>query len=596
MCGILGVISNNKNTIKIINEGIRQLQNRGYDSFGVSYFKQNNIKTIKQASIEKRDSITFVMKQIQNETIYNIISHTRWATHGPKNNVNSHPHNSINNKFSLVHNGIIENYLELKQFLSDNNVRCISDTDSEIIVNLISYYYNLTNNIQDSIHKTTLLLKGSWALLILCDDNTENIYAICNGSPLLLGFNNNLVIFSSEVSGFNNYINKYIVIKENELIIVKKDINRVVINNLDTYTIKKKLNIIDSFDIPKPYTFWLEKEINDQYLYTKQLKNLLLNKIHSILKNHTNELKLINNIVLLGCRTSYHAAMMGKHYLKKIDLFYNVQSINASNFDINDIPKIGSTAVIVLSQSGETKDLLGCLDILPRNIYTIAIINSAESTIARKCDLILNLDVGREISVASTKSFTAQIIFLQIITTYYKYIYSNNNKLWSIQTLDLDIKNTLDIASSEINKYVSSLISPSMFILGKGKYFTIARESALKIKEITYIHAEGYSGSALKHGPYSLIKENFPVILFIMNDEHMSMMMNCYNQVISRKAFTLVITNISHLDVINKIVIPSNQSEIHSTIILQYVSYLIGNKLKLAIDRPRNLAKCVTTH
>ena len=273
-----------------------------------------------------------------------------------------------------------------------------------------------------------------------------------------------------------------------------------------------------------------------------------------------------------------------------------INRINASDFDINDIPKIGSTALIVLSQSGETKDLVGCLDILPSNIYTIAIINSEESTIGRKCDLILNLDVGREISVASTKSFTAQIIYLQIITAYYKYIYFNNNKLWSIQTLELDIKYSLDIGSNKINKYISSLISESMFILGKGKYFTIARESALKIKEITYIHAEGYSGSALKHGPYSLIKENFPIILFIMNDEHMNIMMNCYNQVISRKAFTLVITNIPHLNVINKIVIPSKQSEIHTIIILQYLSYLIGNKLKLPIDRPRNLAKCVTTY
>ena len=596
MCGILGVISNKKNVTQIINDGIRQLQNRGYDSFGVSYFEKNNIKTIKQASSDKKDSITVVMKQIQNETIYNIISHTRWATHGPKNNINSHPHTSINNKFSLVHNGIIENYLELKKFLSDNNIVCISDTDSEVIVNLISYYYDLTNNIQYSIHKTTILLKGSWALLILCNDNKENIYAICDGSPLLLGFNNNLVIFSSEVSGFNNYINKYIVIKENELIIVKKKSNGVFINKLNTYTIKKKLNIIDSIDIPKPYTFWLEKEINDQHLYIKKLKNSLLNKIHLILKNHKNDLKLINNIILLGCGTSYHAAIMGKHYLKKINLFYSVQSINASDFDINDIPKIGSTALIVLSQSGETKDLVGCLDILPSNIYTIAIINSEESTIGRKCDLILNLDVGREISVASTKSFTAQIIYLQIITAYYKYIYSNNNKLWSIQTLELDIKYSLDIGSNKINKYISSLISESMFILGKGKYFTIARESALKIKEITYIHAEGYSGSALKHGPYSLIKENFPIILFIMNDEHMNIMMNCYNQVISRKAFTLVITNIPHLNVMNKIVIPSKQSEIHTIIILQYLSYLIGNKLKLPIDRPRNLAKCVTTY
>ena len=592
MCGIIAVLSEigaNEITIK----GIRQLQNRGYDSFGVSYYKDGGIITIKEILENNNNPIDLVSNKIKKIKIKNIISHTRWATNGIKNILNSHPHNSQDKKISVVHNGIIENYLELREFLFSKNIKWISDTDSEVIANLIAYHYQLMGNIEKAINKTNTLLKGSWAIVIMCKDYENTLYALSNKIPLLLGFNKDLVIFSSEVAGFNNYISTYFVLPENKLVIGSLDKKMASIDNLDDYDIKTIKSDNTNLFLPEPYTFWLEKEINDQYLYSLKLKSGIFEKINNILESKINQFKLINNIILLGCGTSFHAGLLGKHYLRQTNFFYTIQCINASNFSIEDIPKIGSTCVVVLSQSGETKDLIECFSILPKNIFTLGIINSEESTINRKCDISLYVNVGREVSVASTKSFFGQVLFLQIIANFYSKF--NKYKVIDYTTLDVDIKNTLTYAKNNLTKYIDSLIAPSMFILGKGKFYYIAREAALKIKEITYIHAEGYSGSALKHGPYSLLKKGFPVIMFIMDDMYQHLMINCYNQIISRGAYPLVITDNKNLIVKNKIIIPSNISELHGIIIIQYISYLIGLELNLPIDRPRNLAKCVTT-
>ena len=592
MCGIIAILSK-INNIEMTIKGIRQLQNRGYDSFGVSYFSNKKIITKKDIFENNENPIDKIYNKIKNLNITNIISHTRWATNGDKSILNSHPHTSQNKKISIVHNGIIENYLELRKFLFLKGIKCISDTDSEVITNLISYYYKSLGNIVNAINHVNLLLKGSWAIVLMCRDYPNKLFAISHKTPLLLGYSDDILIFSSEISGFNNYIKSYFVLQENKLVIAEKNKNTLVISDFENYTIKPLYGKNQSINLPKPYTYWLEKEINDQYKYAKLFKSKILKKLNKVLINNSNQLKLINNIILLGCGTSFNAGLLGKYYLKNTDYFYNVQCINASDFSLLDISKIGSTCVIVLSQSGETKDVISCLNILPKNILTLGIVNSPESTISRKCNTVLYINVGREISVASTKSFFGQVLFLQVLANFYYQF----NKMPTINhgTMVVDIKNMISYAKNNLNVYLDRLIADSMFILGKGKFFYIAREAALKIKEITYIHAEGYSGSALKHGPYSLLKKHFPVILFIMNDEHQHLMLNGYHQIIARGAFALVITDNPDLQVENKIIVPTRNNELLSIIIIQYISYFIGLKLGLPIDRPRNLAKCVTT-
>ena len=601
MCGIIVILSNN-NIITNIISGLKQLQNRGFDSAGIAYIVNSKIIIHKHATTEKNDSIDILKEITKNMNLNCVISHTRWATHGCKSDINSHPHKSYDDIFSLVHNGIIENYLEIKKFLETKNIKSVSETDSEIIVNLLSYNYSISNDIITGIHKTMSRLKGTWGLAIICKETPNKIYCIRHECPLILGVHDDMLIITSEVTGFNNKISKIINIKNDELLILNKT-NKILSHNCSG---KHKLlnNNIQYKLTPDPYKYWLEKEINDQYMTCRKAYD---DRIHNDIVCFdeliiwTDIFKSLDNIIIIGCGTSLYAAKMGEIYFKNEKIFYNVASYDASEFTMNDIPRVGKTGIIMMSQSGETRDIIKVLHMTKdNNIFSIGIVNIVDSYIATNTDCCVYLNAGREVSVASSKSFTSQLIVLKLLGVWFFQLKSISNLPLIFKkdlfNLHLQIFNIINMVKETYQKYILLLNKNSLFVLGKGKYYPIAQEAALKIKEITYIHAEGYSGSALKHGAYSLLTKEFPVILFIMDDEYKHLMMSCYEEIKSRQASVLVITDIENNNFNNKIVVPKSIfSEILIIIIIQYLSFYIAKERKLSIDRPRNLAKCVTT-
>jgi len=601
MCGIIVILSNNNITSHIIN-GLRQLQNRGYDSAGIAYIVNSKIIVHKHATTDKDDSIDIISDVVENKHINCAIGHTRWATHGRKSNVNSHPHNSYDNIFSLVHNGIIENYLELKKFLETKNIKSVSETDSEIIVNLLAYNYSISNDIVTAIHSTTTALKGTWGLAIICKETPNKIYCIRRECPLILGIHDDMLIVTSEVTGFNNTVDKIININNDELVILTKSHQTLSHNCIGDFQI---FNNMTHYKLtPAPYTYWLEKEINDQYMTCrKAYNNRITDKgvCFDELKVNMDKLKSLDNIIIIGCGTSLYAAKMGEIYLKKQEVFYNVASYDASEFSLMDIPRVGRTGIVMMSQSGETRDVIKVLHMAKDNsIFTIGIVNITDSYIATNTNCCIYLNAGREVSVASSKSFTGQLLVLKLLGVWF---YQLKSVLCppiifkeDLFNLHHQIFNVINTINDTYQRYIPLLNKNSLFVLGKGKYYPIAQEAALKIKEITYIHSEGYSGSALKHGAYSLLTKEFPVILFIMDDEYKHLMQTCYEEIKSREAAILVITDIEDNNFDNKIIIPKTEfAEILIIIIIQYLSFYVAKERGLPIDRPRNLAKCVTT-
>lgn len=605
MCGIFAYLGKN-NTIENIIGGLKQLQNRGYDSAGYCCLSNDN-KFILEKFASDNISALDKLEKLDYKN-YNLgIGHTRWATHGPKTDINSHPHNDINNNFSLVHNGIIENYLEIKKLLMKNNYTFKSETDTEVIVNLISYNYTISNDIEKAISDSISQLSGTYALCIISKFCPNKIYCIRHGSPLLIGSNENEIIVTSEQSGFCNKVNSYICLNNSDLSILSFIDNKLEIITKSKYK-KKSVNVSDIKLSPDPYDHWMMKEIVEQKessLRAISLGGRLLNdnsvRLGGLEKSKQNLLE-IDNLILLGCGTSYFAGLTSMRYFKELCNFNTVQIIDGAEFNEYDIPKIGKTSVILLSQSGETKDLHRCINIARKNdLFIIGVVNVVDSLIARESDCGCYLNAGREVAVASTKSFTSQVIILCMIAIWFSQNKDINNikrkrYITDLRNIHIDISSILD-NKEEYKKLIPSLIEKnSLFILGKGNLEAIAKEGSLKIKEVTYIHAEGYSGSSLKHGPFGLLEKNFPVILIDTDSNHNSKMSNVYEQVKSRHAKVITITNNINYERDDMYIIPNNKTfnNILSVIPFQLLSYYLSIEKGYNPDFPRNLAKVVT--
>jgi glucosamine--fructose-6-phosphate aminotransferase (isomerizing) len=613
MCGIFGIIlSKDENVYKLIIDGLVQLQNRGYDSSGLSVIKKNDFEIYKFASTNDCTSIDKLLKLnlTCRENHYNGIGHNRWATHGIKNNINAHPHVSNDKLFSIVHNGIIENYIDLKLMLEKNGYVFHSQTDTEVIVNLISYKYKKNNDVYIAIKETVSLLHGTYGLIIQFLYDPNKLFCVRNGSPLLVGQNENSVIITSEQSGFCNLISNYITLNNDDICVVEKKEDVITIITKQEY--KYKNVVIAGSDLtPYPYSHWTIKEINEQ-------PNVVLNSINNggRIKN-SSEVKLggleekmniltgLNNIIILGCGTSFFAGLYGMYYLKNMCNFNTVQTFDGAEFNNNDIPKIGKTGFILISQSGETKDLHRCIEIAKNNnIVTIGIINVVDSLIAREVDCGIYCNAGKEVGVASTKAFTSQVVCLSLISIWFSQIHNiNENKrikmISDLHNLSNDIKNTLDICNDKIKCLANKIKNDNMFLLGKGSDECLAKEGSLKIKEITYIHSEGYSASSLKHGPFALLDESFPVIIFNLDQNHKSKIINCFNEVSSRNSPVIFITNdvnISLENVLDLVLIPENKSysSLLGIIPIQLLAYYLSVNKGINPDKPKNLAKVVT--
>jgi len=619
MCGIFGIITNTKSyhIKKIIINALIQLQNRGYDSSGICTLSNNNTFEIhKYASTNELSSIDKLLSLNLKEDDSSLgLGHNRWATHGGKTDNNAHPHISNDKKFVLVHNGIIENYLELKNFLINNDYTFYSQTDTEIIVNLISYYYNndeqTKGNTFKSIKKTINDLQGTYGIIVINSDENNKIYAVRNGSPLLIGYNDDYALITSEQSGFCNNVNTYITLNNDDISILSKNNNKILIQTSSNY-IQKKVNNVNYDLTPDPYKHWTIKEIFEQsetIINTinrgGRIKNNSEVKLGG-LEEHIAILKNVNNIILLGCGTSYHAGLYGMHYLKTLCNFNSVQVFDGAEFNTYDIPKNGNSVFILISQSGETKDLHRCIDIAKNNnIVTIGIVNVVDSLIAREVDCGIYCNAGREIGVASTKAFTSQVICLSLLAVWFAQINNINiikrsKIIKDLQNLSNDFKNTINNINETIQNIAFSMKDyNNMFLLGKGTDEYVAKEGSLKIKEISYIHSEGYSASSLKHGPFALLDEKFPVLILNLVEEHDYKIYNCFEEVHSRNSPILLITNNNEIK-LNKnctlinIVKNNSYSSLLGIIPLQLLAYYLSINRGINPDIPKNLAKVVT--
>jgi glucosamine--fructose-6-phosphate aminotransferase (isomerizing) len=616
MCGICGYIGNN-NAFDNVYIGILKLLNRGYDSVGITTITGNKLLTHKYANLENSTETIDIklIKRRSDHTGFVGIAHSRWRVVGGLTDANAHPHHDTFNDFSIVHNGIIENYKELKNFLIKNNYLFKSETDSEVIANLISYNYNENGkNIVNAILSTLSSIEGTYALCIISANEPNKLFCARHGSPLLIGYSedNSFAMVVSEKYGFNEKIKYSLCVDNHDLVVITKENDKINIESQKQkqYEIKPVTLLTEDLTC-HPYPHWTLKEIYDQ-------KNSCMRALsmgsrfyddYSVklggLDTFSEQLKECNNVIFAGCGTSYHAGLYASTMFKKICNFNTVQVFDGAEMNKYDIPTIGKTCVIFISQSGETKDLHRCLEMCNTlsNVCTMGIINVVDSLIAREVDCGVYLNCGKENGVASTKAFSSQIIVLTLIALWFSEKHNKDKNLrypiiTLLKRLQFDIETVIETnleVCKEIGKYL--LNKNSMFVLGKGSNESIAKEGSLKIKELGYIHCEGYSSSALKHGPYTLIVDDTPVILLAPKDEHFVRIQGTCEELISRNATVIGISDENLSDNYTyKIKIPKNSFfEIIASIPLQLIGYFLATEKGHNPDFLRGLAKTVTT-
>jgi glutamine---fructose-6-phosphate transaminase (isomerizing) len=618
MCGIFGIITKKGDIRERILSGLQQLQNRGYDSCGIGLISNGEFILHKYAQDvqNKIDALDELSKTIKCLTggEYNIgIGHNRWATHGGKTDTNAHPHISKNGTFILAHNGIIENYNIIKERLKrEHDYTFYSQTDTEVIVALLEYYYDRTQNTVEAIKQVISELTGTYGLVILNIKEPDKIYCVRNGSPILVGLTDDTCIITSEQSGFCNHMNTYITLENDDICCITSSSTGLYMSTNKNYT-KRNLTIGKRELTPAPYEHWTIKEIHEQSAIVQnainrggRIKNESGVKLGG-LDVHSKELEQLENIIILGCGSSFNAGECGAYFMKLLCNFNSVQVIDGAELAYYDLPKKGKTGFILISQSGETKDLHRCMKIArENNIITLGVINVVDSLIARETDCGIYCNSGIEVGVASTKSFVSQVVCLSLVALWFSEkhgIEENLRKkvIKSLRNLSKDITDTLTNVYSHISPIIEELNLlniNSMFVLGKGCDYYISNEGSLKIKELTYIHSEGYSASALKHGPFALLTEATPVILLNCDDKYSDKIMNCYQEVSSRNAPILLITDTEKNDVTVKNIITVEKNDYYGFILglipLQLLSYYITLKKGYNPDRPRNLAKVVT--
>lgn len=578
MCGIVGYIGNNaiKNTIT----GLKNLEYRGYDSSGIAYIKNKEVFILKKEG--KIKNLELNLNYDDNANI--AIAHTRWATHGKANEINAHPHKV--GKITLVHNGIIENYEELKKELSDYNF--ISDTDTEVVAALIDKLYNKYNDMKLVLSKITNLLKGSYALAIINDDITDKIFAIRKDSPLIVGYDKKSTIIASDIPAILHVTKKYYLldnydileISSNELNIYDKDLNKI----------KKEENIYDenSTIMSKDgYEHYMLKEINEEPdIFRNILDKYIINdKIVDIY-----DISKYENIEIVACGSATHAGLIGKYYIEnltsiKTSVYY------ASEYRYQKHIYNQKTLVIVISQSGETADTKEALKIANEaNLDTLAIVNVYKSSIARLAKNVIYTQAKIEVAVATTKAYMAQCLILLLLAL----------KVNPDKTIINELHNIPNIMKKYIKKdykEIASVISnyDHIFYLGRLVDYYLALEGSLKLKEISYIHSEAYPAGELKHGTISLMDKNVLVIAIVTDDKIKDKTISNIKEITARGTKVIAITNDNREFSDYKVLIEDNILIPFITIIpMQLIAYEVAKIKKCDIDKPRNLAKSVT--
>ena len=603
MCGIIGINSNKPVSVSIINS-LKKLEYRGYDSAGLATLSNNLIDEKKcSGRVDELEKILF-----RNPSNGNIgIGHVRWATHGVPNIINAHPHSS--DEVSVVHNGIIENSDELKKDLESKGFKFKSQTDTEVITVLVTHFLQSSKPL-DSVFKTLKKLKGSFALGIIFKNFSDIIIGARRGSPLAVGYSKEENYLGSDSYALKSMTNKISYLDDGELCILDKDnvefydVNQKKINK-KIYTVSDDENISDKGD----YKNFMSKEIFEQPTTIKKCLNEYTDSLKKDINiyNFPIDPKKLNKVVLIGCGTAYHSCLVAKYWFEELTSL-DVEIDIASEFRYRNLKFNSSNLYIFVSQSGETADTAAALDICKKNkVKTCSIVNVVESTIARNCDWVLPIHAGPEIGVASTKAFLGQLIVLYILTLKLaftrgdidKKIYDSN--LQNLQKLPEAIDSTLKL-ESEIQLMAKEFLDAkgSMF-LGRGNSFPVALEGALKLKELSYLHAEGYPAGEMKHGPLALIEEGLPVIVIAPNDRYYEKTLSNTQEVIARGGKIFFITDnkkrLLSTNIRFRLRVPRVDnllSPLLLTIPLQLLAYHVALLKNCDIDKPRNLAKSVT--
>ena len=629
MCGIFAILS--KDDYKLINEcleALEYLEYRGYDSVGLAYKTQNNnINLVKTKGKVKELKLNINDFEIESNII---MGHTRWATHGEPSNNNSHPHISMNNIFCLVHNGIIENYDYFKKILVEAGYKFKGETDSEILVNYIEFCYislkkemdekneQLTSNILNDVIKYSIKkVIGTYGIVLYKIDTPYKLFVLRNGSPISLGITEDKIYISSCQYSFIKYTNKVVDLYDGQIAIL--DNNKYLITDIysDEIIIPKinKVKISNANVSKSGYDHYMLKEIMEQ---TQSLNSCMKGRIN--LNNQTINLGMFedkfndiyikdyfnncHSIIICACGTSLNSGLIGKQIIEELcDIPVFVEQ--ASEFRYRESAINPKSIMIVLSQSGETADTLGALRKAKKhNILTISICNVVGSSISREADSGVFLYVGPEIGVASTKAFTGQILVLYMIALRISLTKKINidksknilNELIKIPKLIDTILSNKENIKSVADKYSTN---NNLLCLGRGYNYSVALEGALKIKEVSYIHAEGYSSSEIKHGPIALIDENMPTIIIIPKDNIYSKVISNIKEIQSRKGKVILISNDSTLKNLadDFIEIPDTEDQLFpflTVVPIQILSYYLAINRNINVDQPRNLAKCVT--
>ncbi len=613
MCGIVGYIGTKK-ACPILIAGLTRLEYRGYDSAGISTIEKNGLSLMKDKGR---------VKNLNNlEGIDNLegtigIAHTRWATHGKPSKENSHPHQDNSKTFSVVHNGIIENYNELRSFLESNGYTFYSQTDTEVIPNLIHYYFEKDSQDKSimrflkAVQKACLDLKGSFAIEVISSLYPDNMIVVRKDSPLVIGTCEDEKYISSDIPAILSYTRDFYLLNDLEFVLLSRNEARFFDSNLNE--IKKETTNIEwnaSSAEKEGFEDFMLKEIYEQ---PTAIRETIGSRISPDLKCEIEELNVldkaylssINMIYIVACGTAMHAGLVGKNSIEKLCKI-PVEVDIASEFRYRSPIIDEKTLCIFISQSGETADTIAALKLAKsQGAKTIAISNVIGSSITREADFSIYTHAGPEIAVASTKAYTSQVILINILAIYFAEILGvcDSNLLKSLKQEILDLPKKVEETlkcDSQVKDFSKSIYQEKdIFFLGRGIDETVAKEGSLKLKEISYIHSESYASGELKHGPIALIENGITVISILTDPNLVEKSISNIQEVITRGAKTLVVTNqnldYSMFDEVIKIpdTIPF-VSPILSIIPLQLLAYHISKEKGLDVDKPRNLAKSVT--
>lgn len=606
MCGIVGYFGN-KPAKNFLLDGLSKLEYRGYDSAGIAIVEDDSVTVVKH-----KGRLANLEGMLKNKAVEGSIGigHTRWATHGEPSDINSHPHKSSKSDITVVHNGIIENYLELRDWLKGEGYHFSSETDTEVIPNLIDYYYE--GDLFKAVVKATERLTGSYAIGVVCGTEPDKLVAVRKDSPLIVGLGKDETFIASDIPAVISYTREVYLLEDKEYVLIDND--GVKLLNADGSEIKKEVyNVTWSQDAAEKggYDSFMLKEINEQ---PRAIKETMASKIamnqqveFKDFKLTKEELEAVDRIYIVACGTAYHAGLMGKYIIEK-HAKIQVEVDIASEFRYRDPLVTDKSLIITVSQSGETADTLAVLrDCKKKGARTLAITNVVGSTISREADYVIYTAAGPEIAVASTKAYTTQLIIMYALGLYFGELKGtiDDNIAGMIKEGLLEIPEKIEelLTKQEQIQKVASILSKEsdLFFLGRGADYFLVLEGSLKLKEISYIHSEAYAGGELKHGPIALIENGTKVVVLLTQEALREKMVSNVVEVKARGAYVIGVAyegdklDSSVFDEVISIPRTSNRvAPVLAAVVLQLLAYYTAKEKGYDIDKPRNLAKSVT--